>query len=171
MGLQTISEWSESVNISRQAGAKAIARCGIPVRKGLVDGEEATRLYRDLTRPRMNARRDVPRPATQAWAAAVPAVELEQLVRRANDLGLVAAAALDRGHFKVIEPDLRAAMAAVPLSARERVEWPRRVWDAITGAVGEQLERRDEPLSEEEAAEMGEFWGAVAAGEIRSCVT
>lgn len=68
----TVSQWSASMGISKQAGYQAVRRCGIPVVDGRVDPDVATTLYRKYTRARTNERR---RPADDgATAAAAPMV-------------------------------------------------------------------------------------------------
>lgn len=54
----TVSAWSATVGISKQAGYKAVERCEIPLVGGTVDPEVATMLYRKRTRVRTNAPRD-----------------------------------------------------------------------------------------------------------------
>lgn len=56
--LTKISNWANSLGISRQQGYAAVERCGIPVTDGQVDAEYATHLYRKHTRLRTNAKRE-----------------------------------------------------------------------------------------------------------------
>lgn len=60
----TISAWSASLGISRQAGHVAIKRCQIPVENGMVDADVATLLYRRGTKPRANPNAPAAAPAS-----------------------------------------------------------------------------------------------------------
>lgn len=82
-------------------------------------------------------------------------------------------------------PELRAALRGVPHEARPQVAMDRGVWDALTVDVRRTLDRQEaeaadnggadvggdasggeaEDMSDDEAAEVGAFWYAVAAGE------
>lgn len=53
----TVSQWADSMGISKQAGYQAVRRCGIPIIEGKVDPDVATTLYRKYTRARTNERR------------------------------------------------------------------------------------------------------------------
>lgn len=92
----------------------------------------------------------------------------------------IAAAALEAGQtITAMVPMLRAAMHAVPEHERRNdILLPSEVMDVLTAevaAVMGEVESDDvdegpatgEPMTDDEAEEMGRFWYRVAAGEIR----
>lgn len=113
-----------------------------------------------------------------------PAVALagDRLAARASDLQSVAQTDLDNGgDIADMIPMLRASLAAVPFSERDRVGLLEPVMRVLLGHVLDQLPPRDgnptmscgapvytdgAAMSTDEAQEAGEFWYAVAAGEL-----
>lgn len=90
----------------------------------------------------------------------------------------IAAAALEAGQtITAMVATLRAAMHAVPENERSNTMLlPMEVMDVLTAdvaAIVAQFDNADaspatgEPMTDEEAEEMGRFWYRVAAGEIR----
>ena len=90
----------------------------------------------------------------------------------------IAAAALESGQsIEAMVPTLRAAMHAVPEHERDAaMQLPSEVMDVLTADVAavvaefesdDQGPVTDEPMTDDEAEEMGRFWYQVAAGEIR----
>ena len=91
----------------------------------------------------------------------------------------IAAAALEAGQtIAAMVPTLRAAMHAVPDHERSNAMLlPMEVMDVLTADVAAIVAKFDsadeglatgEPMSDDEAEEMGRFWDRVSAGEIRA---
>lgn len=83
---------------------------------------------------------------------------------RVRALGLLGKDALAGDTFEVLRPMLQHAMAAVPPAAREHVQLPLEVWDALTACIpagGGSGAGDGVDLSEEF---MGEFWYQIAIG-------
>lgn len=125
----TVTQWSHEIGISKQAGYKAVQRCGIPVEGGLVDAELATLLYRRRTRPQVRMRKY--RTAQVHPAARAPA----------DDLMMVA---LDIAHMIDDDPalmgegivHLRAVLAALDDEQLAAVRLPVAVWDRLCADLG-----------------------------------
>lgn len=97
-------------------------------------------------------------------------------LRDLAELVTVAEAALKVGRFNVIEPAMRAALRSVPATHRAHAVLPLPLWDALVQPVAELIEAIDDEapsaadaggMTDAEADEMGGFWYAVAAGELR----
>ncbi len=166
-----MAAWAQSLGVTRQAAYAAVQRCSIPVVDGLVDAEAATMLYRLRTRARVKTEAR-PRVARRRDDDATSPTGLAQ---QAREISLVALEALRAGRFASIEADLRAALRAVPMRQREGVALAVEVWDALTDAVASRLARDDDQVGDSqrvepdelgESGELGEFWFAVAAGEV-----
>jgi len=101
----------------------------------------------------------------------VPAVAL----KHAEALGDLAAAALEAGTFKEIEPYLRFALGAVPKKDRGKFKgMPLKVWMALIADVlnlfdvdPATIDGTSKLNNPDEVAFVDEFWYQVAAGEIR----
>lgn len=121
-----------------------------------------------------------PRPGAAARQEATP----DASAAEASALMDAAAALIDlRGDLDGLAPTLRAALRAVPAAARAEVGLSLPVIQLLAGHVLQQLPERsanplcsdgspvwqpeNQPLSDDEAAEVGRFWYAVAAGEIQ----
>jgi hypothetical protein len=121
-----------------------------------------------------------PRPGAAARQEATP----DASAAEASALMDAAAALLhQRGDLDGLAPTLRAALRAVPAAARAEVGLNLPVMQMLAGHVLQQLPERSAnplcsdgspiwqpenlPLSDDEAAEVGRFWYAVAAGEIQ----
>jgi hypothetical protein len=113
------SDLAQALSLSRAAVSRLVAR-GMPT-----SSAEAARAWRrDHVRVRM-------RPRTEGHPVSGAAA---RLLDRVTALAASAAEALSTGDgFKAIEPDLRAAIAALPDELRERVliEWPTDSAEAI----------------------------------------
>ena len=115
-----------------------------------------------------------PRPAVAAAGnvskGQLVGTRTEQLLRQAEDLGLLAHDALLRGSFAVVAPMLRRAMAQVPPDARCQIGLTVEVWDALTASIPLSLEVSVESASAGDLPDdvMGEFWMLVALGEYAS---
>ncbi|WP_298829372.1 hypothetical protein [uncultured Piscinibacter sp.] len=87
-------------------------------------------------------------------------------VEKVQRLAKMAESLLRNGQFELIEPDLRAAMRAVPGELRPSVLMDMKVFDAL---VGDCIDLSDpESTAKHTAAQMeiiGRFWYAVAAGD------
>ena len=104
------------------------------------------------------------------------ALNHEQAVLRAGGLLQVAGELLDRGgDVKPMVPTLRHALAAVPLAQCERLLAPIKVLDLLTDEVARVVDGVDQAgtlegvlqLLDATQLDMGSFWYAVAAGEVR----
>lgn len=90
---------------------------------------------------------------------------------RAARLGDAAHHALAAGAFGVMEPELRAALRAVPLADRSRLELPEDVLEELCADVLAVARKFDDEadrgaLSDEDVEWLGDFWYRVAAGEV-----
>lgn len=105
-----------------------------------------------------------------------PQPSTDTAATRAADLLELAARTLASGHdINALVPALRQALHDVPRSDRAGMLLPLEVMDVLTTAVqtllaedgGKGDDNQVHPMSDTEAAEMGAFWFAVAAGEAR----
>lgn len=142
-------------------------------RRGMpVDSIEAARAWRDQNvRVRWTQEAD-----TEAVAAALNG---ERLAERAAALLQAAGELLESGgDIKPMAITIRQAMAAVPFAQRCRLRFPFNAMDALTEDVARVLDKGDpdgllygamypSKRAKGEAVDMGAFWYAVAAGEIR----
>ncbi len=101
--------------------------------------------------------------------------------KHADSLMMFAQAVLDTGHpIDALIPELRAALADVPPSERALHAWPLEVLDVLTAEVYAILSSLDEQsvlaidlmqhmplIKDEDLQYLGDFWMAVAAGEIQ----
>ena len=123
----TVTQWSHEMGISRQAGHKAVTRCGIPVEGGLVDSELATLLYKRRTRPQVRMRR-----TTQVHPVAPAATD--DLMTVALDIARMIdddPALMDEGIVH-----LRAVLAALDDEQLAAVLLPVAVWDRLCADLG-----------------------------------
>ncbi len=117
---------------------------------------------------------------TEADASATGrAVEGEQAAARAGALLQAAGELLESGgDVSPMVPSIRQAMAAVPLAQRDRVLFPCDVMDLLTEDVARVVDKGDPAgllygslhlgkSARGKAVDMGAFWYAVAAGEVR----
>lgn len=142
-----------ALGLSKGAVSKLKAR-GMPVHS-----TEAARAWR---REHLNPARRKPEPRPTG----------DDALRRVTELAEVAQAAVNAARFELIELALRSAMRAVPSELRERVALPVPVWDALLRPMLALIdsepaagERPGADMSDSEAATMGAFWFALAAGE------
>jgi hypothetical protein len=150
MGKLTMGDIGRELGISRQAVRK-LRDHGMPV-----DNPEAARLWR-LENLSIARRRPDAGPTPTA------------LLAESRRLGLLALAALELGSFDAIEPQLRAALRAVPESHRARVELPLEVWDELTVKVRRAVTRSTDAGDTAggtlaEAFDGGDFLFQAAAG-------
>lgn len=142
-------------------------------RKGMpVHSVEAAQAWRDAN---VRARYT---PAAEAGTTS-RALEGEQSAARAGALLQAAGELLENGgDVAPLETTIRQAMAAVPPGQRERVLAPVNIMDWLTKDVAQVLERDDPagllhgtlPQARRPRGarlDMGAFWYAVAAGEVR----
>lgn len=94
---------------------------------------------------------------------------------RAEALASAAHHVLVAGRFAEVEAELRAALHAVPPAERGQLLLPMDVFRELVRAVFEGIKATEEPgdfvegpMPDEDAAWMGRFWYAVAAGEVRA---
>lgn len=108
------------------------------------------------------------------------ALRAEEAARHAAGLLQAAGELLEAGgSIAPMVPSLRQAMASVPIGQRDRVLAPFSVLDVLTGEVARVVERGDPhgqivgvlcgagTVKRGQQIDMGAFWYAVAAGEIR----
>lgn len=113
------------------------------------------------------------------YTAVDRAIDGEIAAGRACDLMEAAGELLERGGnvYPLLDP-LRAALSAVPPSQRRRVGVHFGVMDLMTEAVAKEIDQGDPhgliegalyetSRSDGERVDMGAFWYAVAAGEVR----
>lgn len=159
--------------LARQLGVSRSAVCRQKERGMPTHSLEAARVWRDANlnpahRKDVNPAR---RYAAQAGSPEAAArAELQQVEKLMGD----GARAIAAGLFEYVANDVRAAMRAVPTNARHCARVNPQVMDALTASVfapGPLCEAADgaascpAPMSDDEAASMGRFWYAVAAGE------
>lgn len=109
--------------------------------------------------------------AVPKWSSPAASRDDTGALGRAEALGTAAHYALAAGAFEQIEPELRAALRAVPAADRARLELPEDVLEELCAAVlavarGFDDEAAREPLSDEDVEWLGDFWYRVAAGEV-----
>ena len=125
----TVTQWSHEIGISKQAGYKAVQRCGIPIEDGMVDAELASLLYRHRTRPRVRMRKH--RTTQVHPAARAPA---DDLMTVALDIACMIdadPALMDEGIWH-----LRAVLAALDDEQLAAVRLPEAVWDRLCSDLG-----------------------------------
>lgn len=152
----SLSELAGELQMSKQAVAKHVAN-GMPTDTV----RHAWHWYRTNVRLTVGQgdRRTRPPPAV--------------LVDQANELIVFAAAALHARRFDTVEADLRSALRAVPQSHRSRVLLDVDVADALCADIIAALKATEatgsdepcQPMTDQEAERMGQFWYSVAAGE------
>jgi hypothetical protein len=142
-------------------------------RRGMpIDSIEAAQAWRD-----QNVRvRWTPEADTEAVGVALNG---ERLAERAAALLQAAGELLDSGgDIAPMVATIRQAMAAVPFDQRSRLRFPFNIMDALTEEVNRVMDKGDPAgliygtlyptkRAKGEAIDMGAFWYAVAAGEIR----
>lgn len=146
-------------------------------REGLpVDSlEAAERWYRanvDMVRSignRLSRGAPVPKWAADRGAEA----QHDSALERAGALGTAAHYALEAGAFEQIEPELRAALRAVPIADRSRLKLPEDVFDALCADVLADIKAHEKPgdftdaaIPPEDVEWLADFWFRVAAGEL-----
>lgn len=180
--LTTVSAWAVSLGMTRQAGHKAVHRCGIPLTDGKVDPAVATVMYQQRTRARVRNVTSSSRAgslivAGRASSTAVPSScggaqslhERAAVLKRAELLGLEASTAINAGSDRDLS-GLREAMRSIAIEDRHLLALPAIVWDALVADVAAVLE--DAPGAGEakcgdgDASTMGAVWFAAAAGEL-----
>ncbi|MEO8059830.1 MAG: hypothetical protein ABI671_16065 [Burkholderiales bacterium] len=133
---------------------------------------EGARAWRDANlnpahRKDMNPARSPARPGSPEAAARTELQRLENLM-------CDGARAIAAGLFEYVANDLRAAMRAVPANARHCASLNPSVMDALTASACAPLSACEAahdavpgaaPMSDDEAADMGRFWYALAANE------
>lgn len=125
----TVTQWSHEIGISKQAGYKAVQRCGIPIEDGMVDAELATLLYKRRTRPQVRMRKHR---TTQVHPVAPAATD--DLMTVALDIARMIdddPALMDEGIVH-----LRAVLAALDDEQLAAVLLPVAVWDRLCADLG-----------------------------------
>lgn len=140
-----------------------LAKRGMPTDKGV---EAAARWRRRHLEP---ARSKGLRAGTERTAipigdvsTLIPAHAITTLLRRVEELSMLASDALAGGSWQFVAPILRQALQAVPSEARPQVRMPLEVWDALTADLPGGGGNDPDDLSDEF---MGVFWYQIALGE------
>lgn len=140
---------------------------------------EAARRWRE--RHLEIARRKSPPPAAQTQAPSdtprpqpAAAHDAGQALEHARQIIDLAAELLAAGRLQPMLGAVRAALRAVPAHARHELLLPMPLWDSLVNDVTDAIEAatdEDETcpeMTDDEAAVMGDFWMAVACGEVEA---
>ena len=133
----TVTAWAHEIGISKQAGYKAVQRCGIPLEDGLVDAEVATMLYKRRTRPHLRMSKYRTAQVAAAAPAAAPVADVprtqDELLELAQGIADILADAADLAAEAEGLRHLLGVVARLDDATLARLRLSAATWDALVG--------------------------------------